>query len=210
MQFDDRVSNEDLRQYWKATACLIKGVPSFVIEIIRAEEQGKLRVHYRDLTTMVPKRELISPNEISHVNNRLGFMNSNGLCAYISRTPVRKYMMGLSDGNIRVERPGRMDYRRDLHDFSVQSREFADMINGKYPTIKQSLDIIKDFGGAVAFDRQFAIDEERNIYYKAQIVGKAGRGTIDRRGLVFKPEFEYLKSVIGAYDNDEIARVVRG
>ena len=117
-------------------------------------------------------------------------------------------MMGINDANLRLQYL--KDYLRydagEANRLSTTSMEFYRTLKGIYPSFEAALDQVKTFGGACAFDRQFAIDEERRIFYKRYKVGKAGRGAIDKRGIILDDRYAFLKSVIGGFDYEEAER----
>lgn len=201
--FDERVSIEDLRTFWKGCVAVFQGEPVFVIGVGDRREAKVKRLRDGSITTIdLTKEGLIPPD------GRLGFVNLNGTVIYTQRRPVRKFMMGINDQNLHV----RMlkEYLRyeagEIHRLSTTSMEFYRTLKGEYPSLEEAIDQVKTFGGAVAFDRQFAVDEDRNLYYKMYRVGKVGRGCVDKRGLILNPGYEFLKSVIGGFDYEEASR----
>lgn len=201
--FDERVSIEDLRTFWKGCVAVFQGEPVFVIGVGDRREAKVKRLRDGSITTIdLTKEDLIPPD------GRLGFVNLNGTVIYTQRRPVRKFMMGINDQNLHV----RMlkEYLRyeagEIHRLSTTSMEFYRTLKGEYPSLPEAIDQVKTFGGAVAFDRQFAVDEDRNLYYKMYRVGKVGRGCVDKRGLILNPGHEFLKSVIGGFDYEEASR----
>lgn len=201
--FDERVSIEDLRTFWKGCVAVFQGEPVFVIGVGDRREAKVKRLRDGSISTIdLTKEDLIPPD------GRLGFVNLNGTVIYTQRRPVRKFMMGINDQNLHV----RMlkEYLRyeqgEIHRLSTTSMEFYRTLKGEYPSLEEAIDQVKTFGGAVAFDRQFAVDEDRNLYYKMYRVGKVGRGCVDKRGLILNPGYEFLKSVIGGFDYEEASR----
>lgn len=201
--FDERVSIEDLRTFWKGCVAVFQGEPVFVIGVGDRREAKVKRLRDGSITTIdLTKEDLIPPD------GRLGFVNLNGTVIYTQRRPVRKFMMGINDQNLHV----RMlkEYLRyeqgEIHRLSTTSMEFYRTLKGEYPSLEEAIDQVKTFGGAVAFDRQFAVDEDRYLYYKMYRVGKVGRGCVDKRGLILNPGYEFLKSVIGGFDYEEASR----
>lgn len=204
--FDERVSVEDLRTFWKGCIAVYQGEPVFVIGI------GDGRRGIEAKVKRLKDGEIIALNleeaELHPPDGRLGFVNLNGSVIYTQRRPVRKFMMGINDQNLQVQMlKGYLRYEAgEIHRLSTTSMEFYRTLKGVYPSLEEALDQVKTFGGAVAFDRQFAVDEDRNIYYKYFRVGKAGRGCVDKRGIIFGQGHEVLKSVIGGFDYAEASR----
>lgn len=201
--FDERVSIEDLRTFWKGCVAVFQGEPVFVIGVGDRREAKVKRLRDGSISTIdLTKEDLQAPD------GRLGFVNLNGTVIYTQRRPVRKFMMGINDQNLHV----RMlkEYLRyeagEIHRLSTTSMEFYRTLKGEYPSLEEAIDQVKTFGGAAAFDRQFAVDEDRYLYYKMYRVGKVGRGCVDKRGLILNPGYEFLKSVIGGFDYEEASR----
>lgn len=204
---DPRVTVEDLRTFWKGCIAFYRGAPVLVISV--GSDGGKKVAQIKDLKDGDIKRIVIdSDDTLTPPDSRLGFVNLNGLVVYAKRTPVRRYMMGINDSNLKVQKL--VDYfryeRGEIHQLSTSSMEFYRTLMGEYPSLEQALEQVKTFGGACAFDRQFAVCENRYLYYKNLKVGRVLRGAIDARGFEFVPEKEYLKSVIWNFNYDEAQR----
>lgn len=206
---NERVSLEDLRTFWKGCIALYKGKPVFVIGI--GGERGAFTATVKDLRTGDRWVVELEADSLSPPDGRLGYVNLNGEVLYTQRKPVRRFMMGINDGNIGVDRADQ--YRRyekgEIHRLSTSSIEFCRTLEGSYPTLKEALNEVLTFGGSCAFDRQFAVDEERRLFYKNRLVGKVGRGAIDARGIVLNDNYSFLKSVIGEFNYEEALRTAR-
>ena len=206
---DPRVGLDDLKTFWKGCIALYKGEPVFVIGVGLAERKGYV-AQIKELKTGEIHRVNIEEGTLTPPDGRLGYVNLNGTIIYTQRKPVRRFMMGINDGNLAVKKlVNYIHYERgEIHDLSTTSMEFYRTLVGDYPTLAQAIEQTKTFGGACAFERQFAVDENRHLYYKTYLVGQVGRGAVDRRGLILKPEFKYLTSVIGEFSYEEAARTV--
>ena len=207
---DPRVTVEDMRTFWKGCVCLYNGDPVLVISVGN-KDGGGFPAQIKRLKTGEIEKILIDDDRVLQPpDSRLGFVNLNGLVIYTSRAPVRRFMMGINDGNLKSRKL--IDYfryeRGEIHTLSTSSMEFYRTLVGDYPTLTQAVEQVKTFGGACAFDRQFAVCEEKYVYYKDRKVGRLLRGAIDARGIEFMPGREYLKSVIGKFDYDEAARTL--
>lgn len=205
--FNERVTLEDLRTFWKGCVAIYKNRPVFVIGI--GGEAPKFTATVKDLRT--GHREVIDLQEgsLTPPDGRLGYANINGEVVYTQRQPVRRFMMGINDSNLRIRQiPYRRYEKGEIHKLSTTSIEFARVLDGEYPSLKDALNEVLTFGGSCAFDRQFAVDEERRVFYKDRMVGRAARGTIDSRGISLNREYAYLKSVIGGFDYEEASRSI--
>lgn len=207
---DPRVSVEDLRTFWKGCIALYEGEPVLVINV--GTDGDKKVAQVKNLKDGNINRVWIKEdNTLTPPDSRLGYVNLNGLVVYVSRAPVRRFMMGINDSNIKVAKL--VDYfryeRGEIHSLSTSSMEFYRTLKGQYPSLTEAIEQVKTFGGICAFDRQFAVCENRHLYYKRRKVGRVLRGATDLRGLEFAPEFQYLKSVVWNFDYDQAARTVR-
>lgn len=206
---DPRITVEDLRVFWKGCIALHEGEPVFVINT--GIDGDKKVAQVKNLKDGHITRVWIKENNtLTPPDSRLGFVNLNGLVIYTSRAPIRRFMMGINDSNIKISRL--IDYfryeRGEIHTLSTSSMEFYRTLKGQYPSLPEAIEQVKTFGGACAFDRQFAVCEDRHLYYKRRRVGRVLRGAIDLRGLEFFPEFSHLKSVVWNFDYDQAARTV--
>jgi hypothetical protein len=205
--FDERVSIDDLRTFWKGCIALSNGEPVFVINV--GVTAGVPVVHVKYLSDGRMEKLKMDQNTLLPPDGRLGFANLNGIVYYVQRRPVRKFMMGISDSNIKIRSIEGLRYERgEVHNLNTTSMEFYRTLVGQYPSLEEAVDQVKTFGGACAFDRQFAIDEDRNLYYRYKRVGRVLRGAIDKRGLEFSKDYAYLKSVIGEFNHEEAVRTI--
>lgn len=204
--YDERVSLEDLRTFWKGCVAFYKGEPVFVIGVGEGRKGYEAKVkNMKDGNIVVVG---LTSDRLDPPDGRLGFVNLNGAVIYTQRRPVRRFMMGINDNNLNQQYLNEhIRYENgEIHRLSTSSIEFYNTLKGIYPSFSEALNQVKTFGGAVAFDRQFAVNEDRSIFYKRHKVGKAGRGAVDKRGIVLDEPFQYLKSVIGGFDYEEAAR----
>jgi hypothetical protein len=200
----DLPNYQDLRTFYQGTVAMFKRIPVYVVGVGTGRE-----MRIRNLLNNRESVELYDPKTFASSVNRLGMVNVKGTAYYLQRTPQRRYQMGINKSNT-VSRtlPG-VDYRG--HDVGRDEMgrcdcvEVAKTLIGKYTTFPEALEIVKTFGGAVAFDRQFAIDQHRAVFYKSKIVGQLPRMCTGPEMIVFDQGFEYLKSVIGEPSYEKIA-----
>lgn len=197
----DEISYEDARTLFLDCVINYQGVPHKVLRI-----NDSLVARLKNLTTQKLIEVKLSIKDFCIPIPRLGFVNhfTNGV-AYINRKPVRKYQAGLNHGNVAVNQipsnyPEGWDrvYRDVL---TMEHIGFANMLMNQYPTIKEAMSSIKEFGGSVAFDKQFCVTEDFLIYWKTTKVGSIPKNcsTVDR--IQFDKGYEDLVNLIG--DNYE-------
>lgn len=192
----DQLGVHDLRQLFNNSLLLYKGRPTKIRAI--SDDRG---FKMFDLTT---QKGHINKNPYADLQApilRIGMVNIGGSVLYIQRKPMRQYTIGLCMENIkcdtlRVNYPelgaeGTLRKACLLEDTSI-----SDAMLGKYPSFKECLEHTKEFGGAMAFDHQFAIDAERKIFYKTQTVGNlpAKCSTVER--IELGKNFSYLKILL--------------
>jgi len=202
-----KVSVQDLRTFYQGCVVMIDGQPSLVTRI---NEDRK--VQYKNLTTQLMGVILYDENRIKSPNARLGMVNINGVAVYLMRRTIRRYMMGLSQENTIAQSLKHVDYRNvglnpDMLG-NVATAEVAATLLGKFPSFKEALAQVKTFGGVVAFDRQFAINEQRIIYYKNNPVGVLPVGDVDPECILFDDEYKYLSCLLNEVTHEKIARTV--
>lgn len=204
---DNDVALGDLITYFKNTVCMINGRPAYVIRISDDKE-----FFYKDLLSNENRVMEFNPKKIKAPDARLGMININGVAYYMQRRPVRRYQMGITKENCVIHGLDGVDYRNaGLNNEAlnrIDSSEVANALMGDYPSFADALERVKTFGGVVAFDRQFAIDENRRIYYKKAVVGKVPRMVTSAEHIQFTEGFEYLSCVVNGITHEKIARSI--
>ena len=198
---DKRVSVEDLRTFYQGQLVSHNNKPVFIKQITSERVVRILNI----LTQKEYSTKEI--DEIQPPMRRIGMVNSCGSVMYVERHPHRKMNMGLYSGNttispLPVEYPeGREGARIRIGTFNCVEVGLAYM--DKYPTLKECLKHIKEFGGAMAFDHQFCIDEQSRIYYKTGCVGRLPKTYSTIEKIEFDPSYRHLSGIIGGlYEKD--------
>jgi hypothetical protein len=122
-------------------------------------------------------RKFISSKKFDLAPFPMGFVNKKGHVHYTSRAPRRQQKQGLSDATFTSQ--CLLPHVRAL-DFTtaISSQEFVDCIKGKYPSVQEATEMLKDDNvKSVAFCRTFAlvkdaeIDDLIYLYHKMNKVG---------------------------------------
>lgn len=204
---DKHIPHGDLVTYFKNTVCMIDGVPSYVVRI---SDDNKF--YYKNLITNEAGYIDFDPKRVRSPDARLGMVNMAGVAYYLQRRPVRRYQMGLTKENTVVGAIEGVDYRNAGLGNEALARidcsEVADALVGNYPSFAEALERVKTFGGVVAFDRQFAIDEARYIYYRKNRVGRVPRMVTSPEHITFDEGYEYLSCVVNGISYEKIARSI--
>lgn len=189
----DKISDEDIHMLYCGSVCLYKGIPVKVTDSMRQ----KVVVKY--LETGKLEEVKFALKDFSAPIGRIGFVNVMHVALYITRMPLRQYTVGVKAGNIRVSLP---EYKCNMdmnvnaiqrHLSNMECPEIAQAMLGRYPGINDAIALALEHKGSYAFDRQFAVDHERKIYYKLKHVGHLPRGAVTLEDTVFRKDCEYLQ-----------------
>lgn len=200
----DELSLADARTLYQGCLVWYKGGPAKIARI-----NDDWRVRYRNLDTMEMKEAAFKQQEFG-ILPRLGFVNSHGACTYLMRTTARRYQQGLTTATLEIRKLPRELYRERYEEAMLQfqnmeSLELGRCIRGEYPSLRTALRFVKEFGGAMAFDRQFALAEGNLIYYRDKVVGTLPRGCSTIERIEFDPAYAGLENLIG----DRYAKALR-
>lgn len=191
----NNVSVADLKQFYLDTVILYKGKPAKVKKI--SAEKVFLIL---DLTTMKTFTDKEGAKFIDPPIRRLGMVNFMGSVLYVERVPYRKFQIGINSQNVKVSALP-VEYPEGRAETVNQFRKFENIEIGEcmfniYPTIKECLENIEEFGGAAAFDKQFAINRERTIYYKTKAVGTLPPRCSSANKIKWNPGYEHLSILL--------------
>lgn len=164
-------SLEDLAQMFNNSLVIHKNKP---IKITRFNSKTNIKafdlVSQRNIDMEVDTSELKAPGRC------FGFVNFMDYVIYISRNPVRRYKVGICQESANFQAPQK--YVDILHSAEAQRvyaftcPEIVDTVYNRYPSIPDVHKQLVNGAKIVAFDRQFAIDQFLNVYYKLNKVGK--------------------------------------
>lgn len=198
---DKMVSVADLSQFFSGTVVLYKEKPAKILSI-SAGRVFKILI-------LETQSTVVDENALGHImppNRRLGMVNYGGGVFYMKRFPMRMFQIGINNHNTSITSviKDRDDYgQRQTALKEFDCRELADAMFNRYPTIKECIQHNKEFGGGMAFDKQFAIDELKNIWYKTTKVGKMPGTCSTAAKIEFKPGYEHLAFLLdGNYEKD--------
>lgn len=200
----EEISIEDIRQQYLEGICLYEGEPVYVLSV---NADRKTAIRY--LCTAEKKTVEFSMEKFASPAVRLGMLNTEYGAVYVRRTPVRNMSVSVNRNNIRIDRLPDVEYMGDggpgagwgvAHQSAsrLSSIEWGQMIKGDYPDFRTCIEFVKDFDTAIAFDRQFAIDQKFQIFYKhIGVVGNLPKNCRSIERIVFKKEYEHLNLLIG-------------
>ncbi len=196
-----KASVADLQQMFDGTLSIHKNKPYYIHKV----NNGFIA----RCTNLITQREELLPiheENFGAPTQRLGYVNVHGNVVYCLRTPIRRYKAGLSNENFVVKSfHGKYDTsgaHAKAHVSGMMSIELADCVLGKYPTVPEAYKRIREGGVfAVAFDRQFAMTRENEVFYKGKRVGEYKNNPKGIQDITFDAEFTYLNTLLdGNYE----------
>ena len=198
---DKRVSLEDLKTFFQGQLVSYNNRPVFV-RLIASATAAKVVDLLTQKVIVVEKLD-----DLQIPMRRIGMVNVMSSVVYVERAPVRKMQMGINNSNANIRQ---LDVQypegKDATVRKVMGFDTVDVGNAYinvYPSLKECLKHNKEFGGAMAFDKQFAIDAENSIFYKRTHVGSLPRNCSTVERIEFVPQYKYLSILLGdAYEKD--------
>jgi hypothetical protein len=191
-----KASHDDLCQMFDNTVSMYKNKPYNIIHISR-----DCTALVRNLLTQRESRIKIDEDNWTAPMQRLGFINIQGSCLYLTRNPIRRYKTGLSKENLNVATLPELPYPRGAMQAMTKVKELdcielGDCIMGKYPSFEEALQEVQSGVSAMAFDRQFAVDNRGNVFYKTQHVGMVKLNAKSPDAIEFHPAFTHLTTLL--------------
>jgi hypothetical protein len=183
-------SNDDLRTFYRNTLAMVNGSPARIIDVV-----GDRSLHYKDIRSN-NMGKIRYDSKVITPPPRIGFVNYDGEASYFYRRPMRKMQMGVSNGNLgRTKIRGLRYSDNGVLGIDPWILEVADAIEGKYPSVLEARRRARIFSGIVAFDKQFAVDEESAVYYKDERVGVFLREGRTIQDIKFNDQFLHLELI---------------
>lgn len=200
------LNHADVHQLYLDTICTYKGAPVRVLEINRDLLVTVMLLRHGKLAQVKFEQELFGPPL-----GRIGFVNEGVHTFYVTRQPVRRFQVGLNRGNIKVNNLPIVDRKKAERDYStalkMNTKAWAKALDNEYPTLAEALRLATEHKGTVAFDKQFAVDSERNIYYKTNRVGSIPPRMSTVKRVVFSQGYEHLDTLL-IYSYDKTTRTI--
>lgn len=129
---------------------------------------------------------------------KLGYLNADHICYYVTRTPTRRYKQGLNNENVHVQAAPIGTGMRVNWNSIYNAPGCITMLKGVYPKFPDAVKNLDQWKGHVtepisAFDRRFAVslDQFRKDYIIHYRGAKIAFGQPD--GIRLPEEFWYLK-----------------
>lgn len=192
----DKLSYADISQQYLANLVSYKGD---IVYVSRVFEDRTVKVF--DLLKQVYKSAEFSLEDFSVIKSRLGMVNVFDSVIYMSRIPIRKMAIGLNKSNISVNTvPTEYPEGKDDTRYAVQSLVIAPIVNtllGIYPSLEEALQQVnKEKPSTIAFDRQFAVNSQSEVFYKTKIVGYVKKSAKSATEIEFDPGYSHLSLLL--------------
>lgn len=189
------LSEHDIVQLYADSVCMYDGHP---VKVIKAGHNMRILNLEHGKESVVK----FDYNKFKSLKTRLGFVNADGFVYYAARRPARRFSVGITRSNTLIQHVGPQpkDYRhfRGVSDVVTRmvTKDWHNTITGQYPSLQMAAKIALNTKGCCAFDRQFAIDNERNIYYKMERVGILPKLARSTNRITFNEGKEHLELLL--------------
>ena len=200
---DDRVSLNDLHVFFLKQVVFYNNQPVHV-KAINEEKKAKV------VNLLTQKALTVDASELSGFQRRIGNVNIDGGVIYIQREPVRVMQMGVNTSNTKAYEIRESFAREDYYEAKDKLKRFDCIelglaIMDKYPTIRECIKHNKEFGGGMAFDKQFSIMANNRIYYRRSHVGDMQKGCSTVEKIVWVRGNEHLALLLGEKYGKDLA-----
>ena len=188
----DKLSLEDVHQMYVDSVVLYEGKLVYVMEVAY-NAQAELYVAVERLEDG-KRSDVVFDRALFKAPNRIGYVNYADAAWFISRTPGRMFKIGLTQTNIKTIATDAFIIRRAPR---VNSKELQAAHDNIYPTLyKAWLTVKGEEAKCMAFDHQFAICNQRFIYFKGKRVGGIPKGNVRKSNIVWNNKFEFLADIL--------------
>lgn len=190
---DEKLSHADIQQLYDKNLMIHKGV---LVKVGGFEFDRPVSCSLLNVSTGKKTRVEFKQEDFKAPEKRIGFVNHKQAVVYVVRNPVRRYGLGINTENSECRLLPSKYYPldRSITRDKVRTLEVVDVYKAyanKYPTMKEAIENAVAWKGACAFDKQFAVTYDMQVYYKDLPVGE-----IVDDVLKFKNEYSYLEIVL--------------
>ena len=201
-----KMSHQDFARYHHNTVAYYKGDLVHIITSAEAadgvERVQTARVKNGQRVVAVEEMEI---DGFEPVTDRIGNVNVHGKgVVYVVRIPARRFHRGLHPDILKTSSLiGRATYEDSRNITGLANLpSLFDAIQNKYPSLRQAADRVSQKQGVCcAFDKQFSVDSDRQIYYRDKVVGALPRGKSKIEDIVLAPDFQHLEILLtGQYE----------
>lgn len=188
----DKLSLDDVNQMYVDSTIIYKGKLAYIVDAGRNDND--------DVYVVIvwledgDREEVVFDRNLFKAPNRIGYVNAANAAWFFSRTPGRMFKVGLSPNNCKITATDGFMVRGMP---SISSKELQAAHDNIYPSLYKAWLAVKDKAHAcMAFDHQFAICNQRFIYFKGRLVGNIPKGNVRKSNIVWQNKFEFLADIL--------------
>lgn len=186
---DNALSERDIGQLYLHSILLYKDELVYV-----SSQNGQLLTLYVYRT----RKKITIPFVKEHFNspkNRIGMINIGKSVFFIERSTHRQYSIGFTEENLHVKTlpvpyPAGLSRTKECLN-ELTAAAYYQSYSNDYPPLAPAYEKAKEYNGACAFDKQFAVDKDGIIFYKNFMVGSYINGII-----AFIPGYEHYSLLL--------------
>jgi len=199
---DKYETQEEINFRLAETIVLYDGKPVFITKVRHPEEEDKkeiARVYFYTLPLFPGQKEerrFLSSRKFDLTPFKMGYMNYKQKALFLSRLPVRQNRQGLSTQTLVCQNPDGSRAENLGVGGLANSREFIDMVEGRYPSFKEAGAMLgKNDCTSVAISRRFAftLDHDLEALYLYHKDIKCGIAFKEDKGIKVPPKFLFLR-----------------
>lgn len=190
----------DASRYLSSTVCYWDGVPVYVSDMRRSENnREEFDAYCYELPYNGARADWrnISDPRFNAFKFQMGYMNIGDSIRYMSRRPARIQSQGLCGNNTSIIGGNGMNGRGEFTEV-IRHQGFKDMLMGVYPTIEEARQKLMENPRlrGMAFSREFAIKRHRafnNLFflsYKGEDISYS-----DTAEFSLSDDFSHLKEI---------------
>jgi len=180
----------DVKQKFEGSIVLYAKRPVLFIKVA-----GDMSCRIYDLMKQEEEQVQFELEKFTPPPPRIGMVNVANSVVYVTRTPMRRYSLGLTKETLCIDTldcvypDGAAMAEREIG--TLKSKALGSTLLNKFPTKQQAFRRISQFAGTVAIDKQFAVDSNGVLWYKREQVGKHNFNQ-----LFFNEDYEHLQILL--------------
>jgi hypothetical protein len=200
------LAHGDMLQLYQEVLCRYKDTVIKVLDI-----NGDDTMEVWNLATQRRNKITFKLDDLSAPIGRIGFVNHMNWAYFVTRRPIRRYQAGISRNNLGIRTPDCANpaahrLQQGINDIrELRLRTIYSSIIGEFPSLEEAYEKAKESQGLTAFDRQFAVSYNRDIYFRDKFVGLLPARAKKKERIVFKNEYEHLELLL----NQDYEKTVR-
>lgn len=188
----DKLSIDDVNQMYVDSTVIYNGKLVYIREVYHNDNDEVCVV----LTHLEngEREEAVFDRALFKAPNRIGYVNAANAAWFFSRAPGRMFKVGLSANNCKITATDGFA----IHGMpNILSKELQAAHDNIYPSLYKAWLAVKNKDRAcMAFDHQFAICNQRFIYFKGRLVGNIPKGNVRKSNIVWNNKFEFLADIL--------------